>query len=511
MQKEEVGSNNYFYLSNKIDSLLNNFLFSKYISNFLFPVFLADNSGKILEKNSYCNGIIESNIKEIFPQWDTSKERESTEINKNDCNFCLSINKISFFKKRCVYICYMTNIQEKKNLELKFAHSQKMQMIGQLSGGIAHDFNNLLTAIIGFCDLLLLKHPSNDSSFSDLMHIKQNANRAANLVSQLLALSKKQLIKPQILNVSEVVTEVSYLIRRLIGENIELNISCERDTFKVKIDKGQLEQVLINVAVNARDAMPKGGLLRIKVDQIELNKENKDAMFIVGDEKVEKGRYTLIEVADHGHGMDSRTISRIFEPFFSTKEMGSGVGLGLSTVFSIVKDFGGYIAVNSVIGHGTTFSIFLRQATETDCLIDSDKLLKGESKMEDLTGNANILLIEDELPVRIFVKSALTNKGYNVIETESTGDAMKVFKERKDEVDIIISDVIMPGVTGIELVSEMEKINPNVKTIFISGYTKNEFDGDLYKNRNFIFLAKPFTLKELTSAVKNSIEQKVGL
>ena len=251
-------------------------------------------------------------------------------------------------------IVYLLDTTDQKKLETQFAQSQKMQAVGQLAGGIAHDFNNLLTAMIGFCDLLLQRHQPGDASFADIMQIRQNANRAANLVRQLLAFSRQQTLQAKVLDVTDALTELSHLLRRLIGASIELQIVHSRDVFLVKVDQGQLEQVIINLAVNARDAMPEGGRLIIRT-----RNETRTAMEQRGTEIIPPGDYAAIEVADTGTGIPPDILQRIFEPFFSTKEVGSGTGLGLSTVYGIVRQTGGFVFVDSTVGKGTTFTILL--------------------------------------------------------------------------------------------------------------------------------------------------------
>ena len=404
-------------------------------------------------------------------------------------------------------IAQLVDTTEQKNLEMRFAHSQKMQAVGQLAGGVAHDFNNLLTAMIGFCDLLLMRHPAGDPSFADIMQIKQNANRAANLVRQLLAFSRRQTLQPKVLDLTDVLAELSHLIRRLIGENITLDMAHGRDIGMVKVDQGQLEQVIINLAVNARDAMSaSGGTLNIRTsDMVVTAGQPLPAHMIspVAEDSILPGRYVLAEVADTGCGIPRELIQQIFEPFFSTKEVGAGTGLGLSTVYGIVKQTGGYIYVSSTPGVGTTFSIFFPRHQQT-----------GEVKVEaaekhsaaDLTGNGTILLVEDETPVRTFSSRALTNKGYTVLEADSAETALGIMKERGPEIQVIISDVIMPGMTGPDMVKEILNSYPNIKVIFISGYAEDAFVNSFGRDREFNFLPKPFTLKQLASKVKEVMD-----
>jgi two-component system cell cycle sensor histidine kinase/response regulator CckA len=406
--------------------------------------------------------------------------------------------------------CHFIDTTEQKNLEMHFVHSQKMQAVGQLAGGIAHDFNNLLTAMMGFCDLLLMRHPAGDQSFADIMQIKQNTNRAANLVRQLLAFSRKQVLQPEIIDITGVLAESSNLVRRLIGENIELNMNHGRDLRLIKVDQGQLEQVIINLAVNARDAMVSGGILTIQTSNIDLEHSNSlDSSLIspVEDEKIEPGEYVLIEIADTGTGISKHLISKIFEPFFSTKEIGAGTGLGLSTVYGIVKQTGGYIYLTTEANKGTKFSIFLKSYNQSDNMVtepqDNDNIEK--LSISDLTGNGTILLVEDETPVRIFAAHALMNKGYTVLEAEDGESALQIVDQSGVDIDVIITDVIMPGINGPTMIEEVAQKFPHIKVIFISGYAEDAFIKSYGTDNKFNFLAKPFTLKQLATKVKEVI------
>jgi two-component system cell cycle sensor histidine kinase/response regulator CckA len=396
-------------------------------------------------------------------------------------------------------ICHIIDLTEQKRLETQFAQSQKMQAVGQLAGGIAHDFNNLLTAMIGFCDLLLLRHRPGDQSFADIMQIKQNANRAANLVRQLLAFSRQQTLQPRVLQVTDVLAEVSHLLRRLIGENIELGMVHGRDLQPVRVDQGQLEQVIINLAVNARDAMPNGGRLRIKTE----NAVTKDPIQR-GAEVMPPGRYVMIEIGDTGTGIPPEIMDRIFEPFFSTKSVGSGTGLGLSTVYGIVRQTGGYVFVDSVVGEGATFRIYLPEhQAEAGSVQRIDD--KGEAA-RDLTGIGTILLVEDEDAVRLFSARALRNKGYQVLEARSGEAALEIVGEHLAEIDLIISDVVMPRIDGPTMVKEVRARRADLPVIFISGYAEDAFRRRIDAGEEVNFLLKPFTLKQLAAKVKEVLE-----
>ena len=406
---------------------------------------------------------------------------------------------------------------EQKNLEHRFAHSQKMQAVGQLAGGVAHDFNNLLTAMIGFCDLLLMRHQAGDPSFADIMQIKQNANRAANLVRQLLAFSRRQTLQPKTVDLTEVLAELNNLIRRLIGENIQMKMMHGRDLGMVKADQGQLEQVIINLAVNARDAMKGGGTLTIKSSNVTVDSPDampRDLIAPAEDDVILPGDYVLVEVSDTGTGMSAEIVKSIFEPFFSTKEIGSGTGLGLSTCYGIIKQTGGYIFVRTEVGVGTSFYLYFKRY-EADAADIAPVETHEDKSNGDLTGRATVLLVEDETPVRIFAARALRNKGYEVLEADSGENAIEVFGAYNDVIDIIISDVMMPGINGPQMIStlhtEFAERMKDTKTVFISGYAEDAFLDTYGQDRTFNFLPKPFTLKQLASKVKEVLEmQAVG-
>jgi two-component system cell cycle sensor histidine kinase/response regulator CckA len=381
------------------------------------------------------------------------------------------------------FALHFIDITEQKNLEIQFAQSQKMQAVGQLAGGVAHDFNNLLTAMIGFCDLLLLRFQPGDPSFADIMQIQQNANRAANLVRQLLAFSRQQTLQPRVLNITDVLVDLSHLLRRLIGENIELKVVHGRDLGPIKVDQGQLEQVIINLVVNARDAMSGGGTLTIRT----ANARSAQAVRR-GHEVMPAGDYVLIEVADTGVGIPGGNLARIFDPFFSTKELGSGTGLGLSTVYGIVKQTGGFVFVDSCPGRGAVFEIYLPSYAG-----------------KDLTGCGTVLLVEDEDPVRKFGARALRNKGYKVIEAESGEAALEVIRNAAEQIDLLITDVVMPRLDGPGLVREVREIRSDIKVIFISGYAEDAFRQRLDSDSDIDFLSKPFSLKQLATKVKDVI------
>jgi len=402
-------------------------------------------------------------------------------------------------------IVYLIDATEQKKLEIQFVQSMKMQAVGQLAGGVAHDFNNLLTAMIGFCDLLLLRHRPGDQSFADLMQIKQNANRAAGLVRQLLAFSRQQTLRPSVLSLTDVLAELKHLLGRLLGETISLEMSHGRDLYPVKVDQGQFEQVVINLAVNARDAMAaEGGHLAIRTSNLTLSRP------LVGEsEQVPPGDYVLIEIADTGTGIPKAHLDRIFEPFFSTKEFGAGTGLGLSTVYGIVKQTGGFILVDSEMGAGTSFRIYLPRYHETE---GEGRAASSDPEVaRDLTGAGTILLVEDEDAVRTFAARALRKKGYSVLEAGSGEQALEVIGEAETgAVDLLITDVIMPQLDGPTLAVRLREQQPGLKVIFISGYTEDSFRQQLDTAEDVHFLSKPFNLRDLAGTVKEVLASGGG-
>ncbi len=404
-------------------------------------------------------------------------------------------------------IVYMLETTERRALENQINQSQKMDMVGQLAGGIAHDFNNVLSAIMMANDFLLNAHKPTDPSFQDIMQIKQNATRAATLVRQLLAFSRRQTLRPQVLDLGDALSDLTMLLRRLIGEKVKLDLVHGRDLWPVKVDVSQFEQVIVNLAVNARDAMPDGGTLTVKT--LNVTSDESAQMSYKG---MPAADYVRIDVADTGTGIPAEIVDKIFEPFFSTKEVGKGTGLGLSTVYGIVKQTGGFVYVDSEAGRGTTFRIFLprhRPELETQpepAVSSAAKEAAGEAKPKaDLTGQGTILLVEDEDGLRSLNARGLRSRGYSVIEAANGVEAMEALEQKDGAVDLVVSDVVMPEMDGPTLLKEMRKRNPNLKIIFVSGYAEEAFDKSLPENEQFAFLPKPFALSALVAKVKETM------
>ncbi len=375
---------------------------------------------------------------------------------------------------------------------------QKLQAVGELAGGIAHDFNNLLTAIIGFSDLLLRRFRASDPAFKDLMNIKNNATRAAELVKQILAYSRRQTLRPAILRFTDVIEEFQATMGRTLGEKVKAKVQHGRDLWFVKADEGQLFQVVMNLAVNARDAMPGGGEILITTANVSERES-----LALKDRGLDRGEYVMCEVRDTGTGIKPEHLEKIFDPFFSTKEVGKGTGLGLSTVYGIVKQTGGTIIVDSEIGRGTSFRIYLPRHVETEQDLKAlESKPETPDKVVDLTGQGTVLLVEDEEAVRSFASRALATRGYKVLEAASGVEALEVMDRENGQVDLVVSDVVMPEMDGPTLLRHLRQRNPNIRIIFMSGYAEEAFRKNLSADENFVFLPKPFTLKKLAETVK---------
>ena len=387
---------------------------------------------------------------------------------------------------------------EQRTLQENLAQSQKMQAIGQLAGGVAHDFNNVLTAIIGYSDLLLANHRPTDPSFQDIMQIKQNANRAAGLVRQLLAFSRRQTLLPQTLQLNDVLSDLQMLMRRLVGEPVALDVAHGRDLWLVKADLNQFEQVIVNLIVNARDAMPDGGKIMVRTRNLPAAET-----VALKDDGVQPADYVQVEVEDTGHGVPEDVRAKIFEPFFTTKEVGKGTGLGLSMVYGIVKQTGGYVFCDSDPGKGATFRILLPRLIETEAEAQPEPArIEAAKPAADLTGRGAILLVEDEEAVRAFAARALASRGYTVLEAETGLEALDVAAAAEQPIDLIVSDVIMPEMDGPTMLTELRRRGLTAKVVFVSGYADDAFARNLPEKQDFTFLPKPFTLKQLIETVK---------
>lgn len=412
-----------------------------------------------------------------------------------------------------VAIVYAVEVTEQKALETRMAQTQKMNAVGTLAGGIAHDFNNVLTAILLSSDHLLLQTRPADASFADLMEIKRNANRAAVLVRQLLAFSRKQTLRPAVLNMTDVIGDLRMLVERLIsGSRVNLEVDHGRDLWPVRTDLSQFEQVLINLCVNARDAMPDGGKLRVTTRNVTAEQAAR-----LNRSEIPAEDFVMVEVSDTGTGIAPEIMDKIFEPFFTTKDVGKGTGLGLSMVYGIVRQSGGYIYPESELGKGTAFRIFLprhimenqgegERAAEGDTASGSNS---AAAEPVDLTGkSAVVLLVEDEESVRRGGKRMLEARGYTVHEAGSGVEALEILEELDGAVDIVVSDVVMPEMDGPTLLGELRKTWPDLKFIFVSGYAEDAFARNLPADAKFGFLPKPFSLKQLATSVREMLDEK---
>jgi two-component system cell cycle sensor histidine kinase/response regulator CckA len=390
---------------------------------------------------------------------------------------------------------------EEAKLKRQVMQATKMQAVGQLAGGVAHDFNNILTAIIGHCDLMLMRHTPGDSDYDDIQQIKSNSNRAAGLTRQLLAFSRQQTLRPQVLHLTDVVAEVSHLLKRLLGETVKLVVKHGRNLGSVRADPGQLEQVIINLAVNARDAMAAkgGGTLTIQTYAVRA-----DQVAELGSDILPIADYSALSVTDTGSGIAPNVLGKIFEPFFTTKEVGKGTGLGLSTVYGIVKQSGGFIFADSKVGEGTRFVIYLpvhRVESET-----GKAPIGAKPKGHELWGTGTVLLVEDEPMVRAVAERALTRHGYKVVTANNGEEALEVLN-RGEEIALLISDVVMPGMDGPAMVEEARKSRPELPILFMSGYAEEQLRKSIDLDK-VAFLPKPFSVQELAEAARRAIGVK---
>ena len=397
---------------------------------------------------------------------------------------------------KTVLIAVLQDATKLKSLELQFVQSQKMQAIGQLAGGVAHDFNNLLTAISGHCDLLLLRHGVDDPTYPDLMQISQNANRAAALVGQLLAYSRKQMLRLEIMSLRDMLSDVTHLLNRLVGEKVVLTLDHDPDLWSVRADKRQLEQVLMNLVVNARDAMPDGGEVVIRTKNCLL-----EAPLKRDRAEVAPGRYVVVSVEDQGIGIPEDFIDKVFEPFYTSKKQGEGTGLGLSTAYGIVKQTGGFIFVDSARDQGTCFQIYLPAHN-----VASDQTaITLTPKTQVHPSSGVVMLVEDEAPVRAFACRALKMIGVSVSEASSGEDALSLLEDEALHVDVVVTDVVMPGMDGPTWVAEALKSRPDTRVIFVSGYAADTVEEGPMPGASSVFLPKPFSLTELTDTVQSQL------
>ncbi|WP_459253785.1 hybrid sensor histidine kinase/response regulator [Paracoccus jiaweipingae] len=397
-------------------------------------------------------------------------------------------------------LAVLSDASELKTLEAQFVQSQKMQAIGQLAGGVAHDFNNLLTAITGHCDLLMLRHDRHDPDYADLDQISQNANRAASLVGQLLAFSRKQTLSPTTLDLRDSLSDLTHLLNRLIGEKISLTLEHDPALSPIRADKRQLEQVLMNLVVNARDAMADGGQITITTRNLTLTSDDRR-----GPVSLPAGDYVQVSVADEGCGIPPEMMGKIFEPFFTTKRVGQGTGLGLSTAYGIIKQTGGYIFCDSQPGQGTRFDLVFPAQKPDMVRAAGDEVAQARVQTMDQPVSAQLLLVEDEAPVRAFAARALRLRGYKVVEADCAETALEMLQQPDLHIDGFLTDVVMPGMDGPSWVRQALVTRPDTPVIFMSGYAEDVFASDHDDQIESAFLPKPFSLSDLVSAVDRHI------
>jgi two-component system cell cycle sensor histidine kinase/response regulator CckA len=389
------------------------------------------------------------------------------------------------------------DITDRRQLEEQLRQAQKMDAVGRLAGGVAHDFNNLLMVINGYTEVLLEQLEKSSPMHHKVQSIQQAADRAATLTRQLLAFSRKQLLELKVVDVNTVIGDMERLLRPLIGENIELVTRLSTQTGHTRADAGQLEQVIMNLVVNAKDAMPEGGKLTVQSSDVTVRQNFSEHRFI------QTGRYAVISVADTGHGMDKETQSRIFEPFFTTKEKGKGTGLGLSTVYGIVKQSNGYVFAESEPGAGTTFYVYLPRVEES-----AEELAPAKSPENEAGGCETVLLVEDEESVRELVRVTLASRGYNVLEAENGESGLRIAEGFKEHIDILITDVMMPGIGGHELARKLLLLRPGISVLYLSGYTEDAIVIHGVVGPSTAFLQKPFTLQNLAKKVREVLRSR---
>ncbi|MHB1013263.1 MAG: ATP-binding protein [Desulfobacteria bacterium] len=400
------------------------------------------------------------------------------------------------FTDRTMILASYIDITERKKLEEQLRQSQKMESVGRLAGGIAHDFNNLLTVITGYSELLLSQLGEKSPLCKEVEEIKGAGERAASLTRQLLAFSRRQVLQPKVLVLNEVVSNIEKMLRRLIGENVELRTVLGTGPWSVKADPGQIEQILVNLVVNARDAMPGGGKLTIETDNVFLDEE-----YSRGHPPVRPGQYVMLAISDTGVGMDEKTMSRIFEPFFTTKGLGKGTGLGLSTVYGIVKQSGGYIWVYSEPGKGSTFKVYFPRTEDRQ-----EDLQKVVLSVEDLRGEKTVLIVEDEESIRNLACTVLGEYGYSVLPAQDGEDALRVAGEYAGEISLLLTDVVMPRMGGRELYDRIRQRHPEIKVLYMSGYTDDAIIHHGVLEEGTAFLQKPYSPVSLAQKVKEVLE-----
>jgi two-component system, cell cycle sensor histidine kinase and response regulator CckA len=388
------------------------------------------------------------------------------------------------------------DVSRQRGMEQRLRHVQKMEAIGRLAGGIAHDFNNVLGVIFGYCSMLMDKLESESALYPLAAQISKSVQRGATLTRQLLAFSRQQVLQPQVIDINAHFKGFEGLLRRVIGEDVHLSVVSRNADLHLRADPDQLEQVMMNLVVNARDAMPSGGKLTIETSELCVDEE-----YCTRNPDAKPGDYVMIAISDTGCGMDRETLARVFEPFFTTKEQGKGTGLGLATVYGIVKQSGGHVTVYSEVGHGTTFKILMPRSAEKAAQPEPSQ---GETAAP--SGTETILLVEDEEALRAVMKSYLQNKGYPVLDAADPGEAMEIAERSSQPPDLLITDVVLPQISGVKLAQRLGALYPNMKVLYVSGYTADAIVHHGARNADFVFLSKPFSLNTLGRKVRSALD-----
>jgi two-component system, cell cycle sensor histidine kinase and response regulator CckA len=403
---------------------------------------------------------------------------------------------------RPIITVYVRDLTDRKALEKQLWHSQKLEAVGRLAGGVAHDFNNILTVIEGYSDLLLMDMPESAPARRGLEEIRKAGERAASLTRQLLAFSRRQVLAPQVIDLNDVISNVNKMLRRLIGEDVELVTVLRPGLSPVKADPGRIEQVLMNLVVNARDAMPEGGVLTVETESVEVDETYASRRGVA----IAAGDYVMLTVADNGHGMDAETQSHIFEPFFTTKDQGKGTGLGLATVYGIVKQSGGFIGVYSEPGQGSAFEVYL------PAVRDAAPVKRSVSaELRPAGGHETVLLVEDEDTLRFMVREILSAAGYDVLEATDGDEALKIARRHSPSIDLMLTDVVMPKMNGRELAEKLEPLHPETRVLFMSGYTGGVIVRHGILSSDEVFIQKPFTPSSLMKKVRETLDAPAKL
>ncbi|MEW6127444.1 MAG: ATP-binding protein [Acidobacteriota bacterium] len=458
---------------------------------------------KVKLQDIYCNPDDHKRLLEICQSQQKVQGFEVDWQNPNGKTLTVRLSAMAFYSpddNEEILQTIAEDISERRSLEDQFRQSQKMEALGVLAGGVAHDFNNLLTTVIGYSQLILSRVDSSDPNRKHIVEIEKAGQRATSLTRQLLMFSRKQIVQPKVIDINTLLAEMGKMLRRLIGEDVELHINPKENLVNIFADPGQIEQVIMNLAVNARDAMPEGGHLTIKTYDLMITENYVKESF-----QVEAGRYVVLEIADTGMGMEKATLKRIFEPFFTTKDLGKGTGLGLSTVYGIVKQVNGFIEVDSECGQGTVFKIFFPVAA-----IQREQERQAAIRSTPQNGSGTILLVEDDVAVRELTREILEASGYTMLVANHTVEALHIAKTHPGTINLLLTDVVMPYMNGRYLADEVVKTRPDIKVLYVSGYTDDAVVLNRVLKEGLAFLQKPFLPGELMRKVRDVLKGKTN-